>query len=71
MERLSIAGGVDNMQPNSQISGRRVRFRVLRRERNSITALRIVPLPGEAEMSLRPRSAGPVFLLILAFNQDT
>jgi len=29
------------------------RFRVLRRERNRITALRIVPLPGEGEMARR------------------
>jgi Mg2+/Co2+ transporter CorB len=31
------------------------RFRVLRRERNRITALRIVPLPGEADVALQPR----------------
>ncbi|MBR1217133.1 HlyC/CorC family transporter [Bradyrhizobium sp. U87765 SZCCT0131] len=31
------------------------RFRVLRRERNRITALRIVPLTGEAEMPVAPR----------------
>jgi Mg2+/Co2+ transporter CorB len=37
------------------------RFRVLRRERNRITALRIVPVPrGEAEDS-RPRRAGTAF----------
>lgn len=51
------------MQPNTQISGRRVRFRVLRRERNSITALRIVPLPGEAEIvaPTKKRGAGSSF----------
>jgi Mg2+/Co2+ transporter CorB len=37
------------------------RFRVLRRERNRITALRIVPVPrGEAEEA-RPRRAGTAF----------
>ena len=38
------------------------RFRVLRRERNRITALRIVPLPAEAEMKRLPmRRAGHSF----------
>jgi Mg2+/Co2+ transporter CorB len=39
------------------------RFRVLRRERNRITALRIVPLPGEAEVTAAPsrRRAGSSF----------
>jgi Mg2+/Co2+ transporter CorB len=38
------------------------RFRVLRRERNRITALRIVPLPREAEPEERkPRRAGTAF----------
>ena len=37
------------------------RFRVLRRERNRITALRIVPLPGESEGQARPRRAGTAF----------
>lgn len=39
------------------------RFRVLRRERNRITALRIVPLPGEAEIvaPTRKRRAGSSF----------
>ncbi|MEW6644546.1 MAG: HlyC/CorC family transporter [Pseudomonadota bacterium] len=40
------------------------RFRVLRRERNRITALRIVPLPGEAEVPAvtpRRRRAGSSF----------
>jgi Mg2+/Co2+ transporter CorB len=37
------------------------RFRVLRRERNRITALRIVPVPrGEADEP-RPRRAGTAF----------
>ena len=37
------------------------RFRVLRRERNRITALRIVPVPrGETEET-RPRRAGTAF----------
>ncbi len=38
------------------------RFRVLRRERNRITALRIVPVPREAELpEPRPRRAGTSF----------
>jgi Mg2+/Co2+ transporter CorB len=38
------------------------RFRVLRRERNRITALRIVPLPREAEVEeKRPKRAGTAF----------
>ncbi len=38
------------------------RFRVLRRERNRITALRIVPVPKEAEFEeKRPRRAGTSF----------
>ncbi|MFZ5731706.1 MAG: HlyC/CorC family transporter [Pseudomonadota bacterium] len=38
------------------------RFRVLRRERNRITALRIVPVPKEAEIEdKRPRRAGTSF----------
>src|SRR6201996_4588544 len=38
------------------------RFRVLRRERNRITALRIVPLPRETEIEeARPRRAGKAF----------
>ena len=38
------------------------RFRVLRRERNRITALRIVPLPREGEIEeQRPRRAGTAF----------
>ena len=38
------------------------RFRVLRRERNRITALRIVPVPKEAEIEeRRPRRAGTSF----------
>lgn len=38
------------------------RFRVLRRERNRITALRIVPVPKEAEVEeKRPRRAGTSF----------
>lgn len=38
------------------------RFRVLRRERNRITALRIVPVPKEAEIEdKRPRRAGASF----------
>ena len=38
------------------------RFRVLRRERNRITALRIVPVPREAEMEeAKPKRAGTAF----------
>src|SRR5499427_8390579 len=38
------------------------RFRVLRRERNRITALRIVPVPREAEFEeARPKRAGTAF----------
>jgi Mg2+/Co2+ transporter CorB len=38
------------------------RFRVLRRERNRITALRIVPVPREAELEeRRPKRAGTAF----------
>ena len=38
------------------------RFRVLRRERNRITALRIVPLPREPEMEdAKPKRAGTAF----------
>jgi len=38
------------------------RFRVLRRERNRITALRIVPVPREAEVEdARPKRAGTAF----------
>jgi len=38
------------------------RFRVLRRERNRITALRIVPVPREAEMDeAKPKRAGTAF----------
>ncbi len=38
------------------------RFRVLRRERNRITALRIVPVPREAEVEeKRPKRAGTAF----------
>ena len=38
------------------------RFRVLRRERNRITALRIVPVPREAEFEdAKPRRAGSAF----------
>jgi Mg2+/Co2+ transporter CorB len=38
------------------------RFRVLRRERNRITALRIVPLPRDAEVEeKRPKRAGTAF----------
>ena len=38
------------------------RFRVLRRERNRITALRIVPVPREAEVDeKKPKRAGTAF----------
>ncbi|MBN9599164.1 MAG: HlyC/CorC family transporter [Afipia sp.] len=37
------------------------RFRVLRRERNRITALRIVPLPPETQDELQPRRVGRAF----------
>jgi len=38
------------------------RFRVLRRERNRITALRIVPVPREAEAEeQKPKRAGTAF----------
>ena len=38
------------------------RFRVLRRERNRITALRIVPIPGEPEVEeKKPKRAGTAF----------
>jgi Mg2+/Co2+ transporter CorB len=38
------------------------RFRVLRRERNRITALKITPLPREADgEDPRPRRAGTAF----------
>jgi Mg2+/Co2+ transporter CorB len=37
------------------------RFRVLRRERNRITALRIVPVPREAEEEQKPKRAGTAF----------
>ncbi len=37
------------------------RFRVLRRERNRITALRIVPLPRESEMPEKKPKAGTAF----------
>ena len=40
-------GGTEIWQPKFTFHG--FRFRVLRRERNRITALRIVPLPREAE----------------------
>jgi Mg2+/Co2+ transporter CorB len=37
------------------------RFQVLRRERNRITALRIVRLPRTKEVELTPRRAGTAF----------
>jgi Mg2+/Co2+ transporter CorB len=38
------------------------RFRVLRRERNRITALRIVPVPREGEIEeVKPKRAGTAF----------
>ena len=37
------------------------RFRVLRRERNRITALKITPLPSEAAEDPKPRRAGTAF----------
>jgi len=37
------------------------RFRVLRRERNRITALRIVPIPREDNGEAMPRRAGRAF----------
>lgn len=37
------------------------RFRVLRRERNRITALRIGPLPRESETPEKRRRAGTAF----------
>jgi Mg2+/Co2+ transporter CorB len=37
------------------------RFRVLRRERNRITALRIVPIPREDDSEVVPRRAGTAF----------
>jgi Mg2+/Co2+ transporter CorB len=37
------------------------RFRVLRRERNRITALRIVPVPRGETDDTRPRRAGTAF----------
>jgi Mg2+/Co2+ transporter CorB len=37
------------------------RFRVLRRERNRITALRIVEVPREAEVEKKPKRAGTAF----------
>jgi Mg2+/Co2+ transporter CorB len=49
-------------EPGQTFTFHGFRFRVLRRERNRITALRIVPVPREPEvLEPKPRRAGTSF----------
>jgi Mg2+/Co2+ transporter CorB len=48
-------------EPGQSFTFHGFRFRVLRRERNRITALRIAPLPREAEPHVREPRAGTAF----------
>ena len=56
----SLKGGKQTLEPIFTFHG--FRFRVLRRERNRITALRIVAVPRESEAAeKKPRRAGKAF----------